>query len=186
MKRIIIYAANFCFRNIPIHIICMVLALFPACTTVNYIRGFLVKPFFGHCGKHFQLAKGCIINHPENLYIGDNCYISYNCYIQAKGIIHLEDHVIIGPMSILASSDHIIMDGVVTNKGKSFPINIGRCTWCGGNVTIRGGVSIGESVIIGAGAVVTKDIHPYSKAFGVPAKEKETKIIDKIQRKELT
>lgn len=173
MKRAIKYLWNYCLRDIPIHIICLIMSVFPASTTVNYIRGFLVSPFLGRCGRGFQLGKGVIINHPESLYLGKHCYISHNCYVQAKGKVTLEDNVIIGPMSIIASSKHLIVDGVVTNKGVSLPITIGKGTWCGGNVTISSGVSIGQSVVVGAGAVVTKDIPSSSKAFGVPAKIKE-------------
>lgn len=50
------------------------------------------------------------------------------------------------------------------------PISVGSDTWIGGNVTIIGGVKIGKNVIIGAGAVVTKDIPDNSIAVGVPAK----------------
>lgn len=169
MKRYIKYALNYAFRDIPIHIICLVMSIFPPATTINYIRGFLVGFFLGKCGKGFQLGKGVIINHPEYLYVGDDCYISHNCYVQARGCVTFGDHVIIGPMSIIASSNHMIIDGMVTNRGESKPINIGDGTWCGGNATITAGTTIGKSVIIGAGAVVTKDIPDNKRAFGVPA-----------------
>lgn len=172
MKRALKYIFNYCIHDIPIHIICVLLSILPASTTVNYIRGMCVRPFLGKCGRKFQLGKGVIINHPESLYVGNDCYISHNCYVQAKGKVVFGDNVIIGPMSIIASSKHIVENGVVTNRGVSFPINIGKGTWCAGNVTISSGVNIGESVIIGAGAVVTKDIPSNSKAFGVPAQVK--------------
>lgn len=170
MKRYLQYGINYILRDVPIHFVCLVLSVFPPATTINYIRGFLVRPFLGRCGKGFQLGKGVIINHPESLKIGANCYISHNCYVQAKGVVTCGDNVIIGPMSIIASSNHVIIDNVVTNKGISKPITIGSGTWIGGNCTITSGVTIGQSVIVGAGAVVTKDIAANSKAFGVPAK----------------
>lgn len=163
------YAYHFIFHNIPIHLICLVLSVFPTCTTMNYIRGALVRPFLGKCGRRFQLGKGVIINHPELLYIGVNCYISHYCYVQARGTVTLQDSVVIGPFSTIASSNHIIKDGMVTNKGISRPICIGAGTWCGANVTITAGTNIGKSVIVGAGAVVTKDLEPLVKAYGIPA-----------------
>jgi acetyltransferase-like isoleucine patch superfamily enzyme len=42
--------------------------------------------------------------------------------------------------------------------------------WIGANCTILGGVKIGDQAVIGAGAVVTKDIPPFSVAVGVPAR----------------
>ena len=172
MKRYIEYGLNYFFRDIPIHIINLIMTIFPAATTANYIRGFLVRPFLGKCGKRFQLGKGVIINHPELLYLGDDCYISHNCYVQARGKVFFGNNVIIGPMSIIASSNHKIINGIVTNIGENKPISIGSGTWCGGNVTITAGSCIGKSVLIGAGAVVTGEIKDYKKAFGVPAVEK--------------
>lgn len=108
---------NFFLREIPIHLINIITAILPNHLVTNRIRGFLLKPFFGKCGKRLQVGKGVIINNPGNLFIGNDCYISHYCYIQAKGRVDLEDNVIIGPMSIIATSDHIIEKGIVTNRG---------------------------------------------------------------------
>ena len=48
---------------------------------------------------------------------------------------------------------------------------IGNDVWIGSNVLLLPGISIGDGAIIAAGAVVTKDIEPYSIVGGVPAKE---------------
>ncbi len=53
------------------------------------------------------------------------------------------------------------------NRG---PIEIGHDVWIGANSTIMGGISIGTGAIVGAGAVVTKDVAPYSVVAGVPAR----------------
>ena len=50
------------------------------------------------------------------------------------------------------------------------PVSIGNDVWIGGRVIILPGVNIGDGCIIGAGAVVTKDIPSYCVAVGVPAK----------------
>lgn len=172
MKRVLIYMFNFAIHDIPIHIVNLLLCWLPACTSVNYLRGFLVAPFLGKCGGWFQLGKGVIINHPETLYVGKHCYISHNCYIQAKGNVHIGNYSTIGPMSIIASSKHIIENGVVTNRGISDPITIGSGTWCCGHVTLTGGVTVGDNVIVGSGAVVTHNIESGSLAVGIPAKIK--------------
>jgi maltose O-acetyltransferase len=168
--RILKYFLNFVLRDIPIHIINMLTTLLPNHYITNRIKGFLMRPFFGSCGNKLQIGRGVIINNPQFLFLGNNCYISHYCYIQAKGKVTLEDNVIVGPMSIIASSNHIIKNGIVLNKGESKPIKIGKGTWCGGHVTIASGVNIGHGVIIGAGAVVTKNIDPNLKVAGIPAK----------------
>ncbi|MDK2934958.1 MAG: hypothetical protein PWP27_2768 [Clostridiales bacterium] len=161
---------QFFFREIPIHIINLVTALLPNHLVTNRIRGALMAPFLGKCGKRLQIGKGVIINNPGNLFLGDDCYISHYCYIQAKGKVSLGNNVIIGPMSVIASSNHIFKNGMVTNKGISEPIVIGDGTWCGSHVIITSGVNIGEGVVVGAGAVVTKNIPSYEKVAGIPAK----------------
>ena len=55
----------------------------------------------------------------------------------------------------------------MTSKG---PVIIGDNVWIGDKATILGGVTIGESVIIAANSVVTKDVPPYSVVAGIPAK----------------
>lgn len=163
---------NFMLREIPIHLVNLLTALLPNHIVTNRIRGFMMSPFFGSCGKRLQIGKGVIINNPGNLFLGNDCYISHYCYIQAKGNVILKDNVIIGPMSIIASSKHVFVDGVVTNKGASQPILIGKGTWCGGHVVVSPGVSIGNSVVIGANAVVTNNIPDNCKVFGIPGKIK--------------
>ena len=62
----------------------------------------------------------------------------------------------------------------VTLEPMGKPISIGNRVWCGVNVTILAGVTIGDDVVIGAGAVVTEDIPANSIAVGVPAKRVRT------------
>ena len=54
-----------------------------------------------------------------------------------------------------------------TTKG---PTRIGDNVWCGANVVVTSGVTIGERCVIGANSVVTTDIPPFSIAAGAPAR----------------
>lgn len=161
---------EFVLREVPIHIINLVTGLLPNHLITNRIRGFLMGPFFGKCGKRLQIGKGVIINNPGNIYFGNDCYISHYSYVQGKGNVIFEDNVIIGPMSIIASSNHKIENGVATHKGISKPIKIGAGTWCGGHVVITSGIEVGKSSVVAAGAVVTKNVESNSKVAGIPAK----------------
>ncbi|WP_430790431.1 acyltransferase [Virgibacillus flavescens] len=161
---------NFIYRDLPIHLINLITALLPNHLITNRIRGGLMRPFFGKCGKRLQIGKGVIINNPGGLTFGNDCYISHYCYVQAKGIVELDDNVIIGPMSVIASSNHVFKNGVATNKGSNAPITIGKGTWCGGHVVITSGVNISRSVVVAAGTVITKDVDSNLIIGGVPAK----------------
>ncbi len=55
-------------------------------------------------------------------------------------------------------------------KDKELFISLGNDVWIGANSVIFTGVTIGDGAVIGAGAVVTKDVEPYEIVVGVPAR----------------
>lgn len=127
--------------------------------------------------------------------IGDDVIISRNCVIQGKtGPVRIGEKTDIGCNTIISSvtgvtigkyvliagncyiggaqyiSDDIsipMMEQGIVSKG---PISIGDDTWLGAGVIVLDGVQIGKGCIIGAGAVVTKDLPDQSVAAGVPAR----------------
>nr|WP_312336639.1 acyltransferase [Anaerospora hongkongensis] len=75
---------------------------------------------------------------------------------------------------VVISHDVTIMDSdaheIIADKyEKTLPIRIGNRVWIGTRATILKGVTIGDGAIVAAGAVVTKDVEPYSIVAGVPA-----------------
>lgn len=54
--------------------------------------------------------------------------------------------------------------------GESSSIVIGNRCWLGARVVVIGGVTIGEGAVVAAGAVVTRDVEPYTLVGGVPAR----------------
>jgi acetyltransferase-like isoleucine patch superfamily enzyme len=74
----------------------------------------------------------------------------------------------IGPNTVITTTGHDYLSNDLETAYSS--IDIGERVWIGANCTILGGVTIGDQTVIGAGAVVTKDIPPYSVAVGVPAR----------------
>jgi len=71
---------------------------------------------------------------------------------------------------------HDISKPIAKQELKHAPIVIEDDVWIGSRVNILAGATIGHSSVIGAGSVVTKDIHPYSVAVGVPAKVIKSRI----------
>jgi len=73
----------------------------------------------------------------------------------------------------ILSSNHRIPDKsrhIRWEESDPLPTKIGRDVWIGANAVILGGVTIGDGCVVGAGAVVTKNIPPYNVAKGIPAK----------------
>jgi acetyltransferase-like isoleucine patch superfamily enzyme len=86
--------------------------------------------------------------------IGDHCMFANGCFISDAG--HRFD-----------DPDVPVPRQGFTSKG---PTRVGDNVWCGANVVITSGVTVGERCVIGANSVVTADIPPFSIAVGAPAR----------------
>ena len=106
----------------------------------------------------------------ESISIGRHCHINENVFIQGAEI---GNYVLIAPNVSILSGTHNYSDVTtpIVMQGSTTGLNsiIGDDVWIGRNVVIMPSVKIGDGSIIGAGAVVTKDVEPYSIVGGVPA-----------------
>jgi len=113
--------------------------------------------------------------------IGDNCVIGWGALIDCLGQVTIEDDVFFGHrvMVLTGSHDYQLfgMDRQMAVKpGK--PVTIKTGVWVASGAVICPGVVIGEHAVIAAGAVVTKDVPPYTIVGGNPAQ-----VIKEIERK---
>lgn len=109
----------------------------------------------------------------EGIKIGNNVGISQNCFFAAREMIEIGNDVIIGPGVSLFSENHNYerSDKLIRLQGETRKaIVIEDDVWIGANATILAGVHIGKHSVIGAGAVVTKDIPSNSVYAGNPAR----------------
>ena len=103
--------------------------------------------------------------------------------------LRIEQHFVSGPNLTIITGDHYPVIGFFTDTVSAFDkmkydiegkadqdVIIEEDVWCGANVTILKGVTIGRGSIIAAGAVVTRSIPPYSIVAGVPAKPIKTRL----------
>ena len=134
------------------------------------IRVFWASKIATKCGKNVNIERNAVFG--PQLEIGDNSGVGINC--ELYGPVTIGDYVMMGPEVVIYTSGHrhdrtdIPMGEQGSNEAK--PVVIGSDVWIGRRVMIMPGVKIGNGCIIGAGAVVTKDIPDYSIAAGVPAK----------------
>ncbi|MBN8524597.1 MAG: acetyltransferase [Planctomycetes bacterium] len=90
-----------------------------------------------------------------------------------QGAISIGDGVRIAPQVMLIAANHIFasVDIPIHRQGlEPAPITIEDDVWLAGKVMVTAGVRIGRGCVVGAGAVVTKDLPPWSVAIGVPAR----------------
>jgi len=126
----------------------------------------------GSFGQNVALWKGVKVYNADKLFIGNDVAITEDVWINAQGGVYIGDGVLIGPRTIIVTMNHIFdrLDIPIREQGLEVqPIVIEDDVWIGAGCIILPGVQIGRGSVIGAGAVVTHDIPPYSVATGVPA-----------------
>lgn len=124
-----------------------------------------------------KLDEGAMINSPfymefaNHLEMGVNSFINYDCIMLNNAMIKLGDNVLVGPKVSFYTAMHPI-DAKQREQWLVYakPITVEDNVWIGGSATILGGVTIGKNAIVGAGAVVTKDVEPNTIVVGNPAR----------------
>ena len=114
-------------------------------------------------GLNFQFRKGfsLLLDGEGKVILGDNVFFNNYCTVCAQKEIFIGDGTIFGENVKIYDHNHIYSnpDKLIKHQGyTSAPIHIGKHCWIGSNVTILKGVNIGDNSVIGAGAVVFKDI----------------------------
>jgi len=104
----------------------------------------------------------------HKLRIGANTIINRECLLDGRGGLTIGNNVSISPQVALITSEHLLDDSgfAVRDRG----ITIQDRVWIGTRATVLPGVSIGEGAVVAAGAVVHRDVPPYSVVGGVPAR----------------
>lgn len=130
-----------------------------------------IRALFGSVGENATVLPVFNCDNGSNIHVGKNFIANYNVTILDIAPVRIKDYVMIGPGTLITTVNHPLSPlGRRRHLGIAKPVNIGNDVWIGGNVTILPGVSIGNNVIIAAGAVVTKDIPDNCVAGGVPAR----------------
>ena len=145
-------------------------------------------------GDGVQIGRGVLCRHPETFEIGSGVFLGDQAILQGRfdGRCVIGDHVWIGPQSYFDARDLVIEEYVGWGPGAKVlgsvhtgvpadvpiiqtdltiqPVRIGAWADIGVNAVILPGVTIGKGAIVGAGAVVTTDVEPFTIVAGVPAK----------------
>jgi acetyltransferase-like isoleucine patch superfamily enzyme len=158
------------------------------------MRRVLVHALCRSVGHGIEVGPGLVLRHPETMELGDSVFIGAQTMIQGRfdGICRIGNHVWIGPHSYFDARNLVLEDYVGWGPGAKVlgsshtgeplnvpiiatslvikPVVIGFGADIGVNATILPGVHVGAHAVVGAGAVVNRDVPEYAVVAGVPAR----------------
>ncbi len=124
-----------------------------------------------------QIGQTSIIEPPfycvygRNIYLGDHVFLNVSCTILDCNEVRIGHHVMIGPNVQIYTAAHLL-EAEPRNRGLEVakPITIEDNVWIGGGAILLPGVRIGRSAVVGAGAVVSRDVPANTVVAGNPAR----------------
>jgi acetyltransferase-like isoleucine patch superfamily enzyme len=125
-------------------------------------------------GRWVHLGAGTTLRcHEGTLTVGDKTVLARNVVVNCYLDVEIGDSVLIADGVYISDFDHCFADvtrpikdqGIVKSR-----VRVERDVWLGTKATVSRGVVIGEGAVVGANAVVTHDLPPFSVSVGVPAK----------------
>lgn len=140
------------------------------CKLAMCMRGFFARRICESAGKRINIERGATF--ATSVTIGDDSGIGKDC--ELHGEVHIGNHVMMAAECVFYTRNHESSrtDMPMNQQGETVPrpIYVGDDVWLGRRVMVMPGVRIGEHCIVAAGAVVTKDVPPFSIVGGVPAR----------------
>ena len=130
-------------------------------------------------------AKGCFIlnnfhcEYGDNITLGCNFFANFDCKMLDVAPITIGDNVMLGANVTLATPVHPLVadERIIQQYPDGYhdleyakPITIGNNVWLASGVTVCGGVTVGDNVVVGAGSVVTRDLPADTFCCGVPCR----------------
>lgn len=113
-----------------------------------------------------------IVDDSARVAIGGHVFVGRGAQFDVQRSISVGDHTVIAPGAFLVDHDHGLRADLRIDQQpcEAGAVAIGRDVWIGARAVILAGVSVGDGAVIGAGAVVTRDVPPLGVAAGVPAR----------------
>ncbi len=127
----------------------------------------------------FRVGEKCVIDRDATiecmgtLQIGARTIFGHHCTLAAKESLVIGEDCLIAEMVSIRDHDHRFDDYDVPIRMQGAicaPVSIGNNVWLAARVIVTKGITIGDGAIVGAGAVVTRDVPAGAIAAGVPAR----------------
>ncbi len=114
-----------------------------------------------------------LVAREARLSVGDYTFVGRGCEIDIAGTIAIGSHTLLAPGVFITdhTHNHEARRRFDEQGSRIAPVVIGDDVWLGAHSVVLAGVTIGNGAIVGAGAVVTKDVDSYTIVAGIPARE---------------
>jgi maltose O-acetyltransferase len=134
-------------------------------------REAILRELLGSCGPNAFIEPPFRCDYGYNLHVGRNFYANFDFVVLDSCEVRIGDNCMIAPRVSIFTATHPL-DAATRISGQEYakPITIGHNVWIGGHAVINPGVTLGDNVVVAAGAVVTKDVPPNVVVAGVPAR----------------
>jgi maltose O-acetyltransferase len=144
---------------------------FPGGRFCTYLRAFLCRRFIASAGKEIHIRSGVFLADGRHLYMADRSSIGPGCRIYGARLGH---GVVVGPHCVFFKENRAADDltkpvGAHSKTPINLPV-VEDGAWVGERALVLQGRRIGRGAIVGAGAVVTRDVAPFTIVGGNPAR----------------
>lgn len=136
-----------------------------------HLRRWFYMGLGAECGRNSVFHYRTEIRDPFLLKVGQGTVIGDNVLLDAHNGLTLGKNVNLSSNVVIYTGQHDHRDPYFRSKGGKRSVEIGDRAWLGSNVMVLPGVVIGEGAVCCGGAVVTKDVEPFTVVAGVPAKK---------------
>lgn len=133
-------------------------------------RRALLTQLLGSAGNGIFVEPPFHCDYGYNIHVGENFYANFDCLILDACEVRIGNGCLLAPGVHIYTSEHPVRAAErAAGLESALPVRIGDNVWIGGRAVILPGVSIGDNVIVAAGAVVTKDVPDNVMVAGNPA-----------------
>lgn len=134
-------------------------------------RQAILQQMLGRIGQDLIIEPPFYCVYGQNITIGDHVYLNTLCTILDCNRVHIGNHVMIGPhVQIYTPAHDLQAEARIQGWEVAKPIVIEDNVWIGGGAILLPGVTIGRNAVVGAGAVVTRNVPANTVVAGNPAR----------------
>jgi maltose O-acetyltransferase len=134
-------------------------------------RQTLLQELLGHIGQNCLIEPPFYCVYGQNIHIGDHVYLNLSCTVLDCNEVRIGNHVMIGPnVQIYTAAHDLRAESRIQGWEVAKSIVIEDNVWIGGGAILLPGVRIGRNAVVGAGAVVSRDVPANTVVAGNPAR----------------